>query len=144
VDIPNVWAPWVKFTLLHADQIIVTAEPELASLRNAKALVDMLKAARPNDPPPGIVLNKAGVPKRPEISAADFSKAAGIDVVATIPFDPQNFGASLNNGRMLLDMAPRSKAADAVRKLARTLTGDKTKAAARSSLLKRLLGLGKG
>jgi pilus assembly protein CpaE len=144
VDVPNAWAPWVKFTLLHADQIIVTAEPELASLRNAKALVDMLKTARPNDPPPGVILNKVGVTKRPEISAADFGKAVGVDVVATIPFDPPNFGAALNNGRVLLDMAPRSKPADAIRKLARTLAGDKGKAtAASSSLLKRLLGRGK-
>ena len=32
VDLPNLWAPWVRFTLLHADQIVLTAEPELASL----------------------------------------------------------------------------------------------------------------
>lgn len=146
VDVPSLWAPWVKFTLLHADQIVLVGEPDLASLRNAKAFVDMLKAARPNDPPPALVLNRVGVPKRPEIAAAEFSKAAGADIIATIPSDPQSFGVALNNGRMLLDIAPRSKPAGAIRKLVQTLTHDRsaTPAAAGPSLFKKLLGLGTG
>jgi pilus assembly protein CpaE len=146
VDLPNLWAPWVRFTLLHADQIVLTAEPELASLRNAKALVDMLKSARPNDPPPSLVLNQVGVPKRPEIAAADFRKAVGTEVMTSVPFDPASFGAALNNGRMALDMAPRSKAADAMRKVARDLVGDKPgkpEAGAGQSFLKKLLSRGK-
>ena len=146
VDLPNLWAPWVRFTLLHADQIVLTAEPELASLRNAKALVDMLKVARPNDPPPTLVLNQVGVPKRPEIAAADFRKAIGTEVAVTIPFDPASFGAALNNGRMVLDMTPRSKAAEAMRKLARDLAGDKpgtSVVASGQSILKKILGRGK-
>lgn len=125
LDLPNVWAPWVKFTLLHADHIVLTAEPDLASLRNARALVDLLTASRPNDPPPSLVLNKVGVPKRPEISSVDFRKAVGIDVLGSIPFDPQNFGAALNNGKMLLDIAGRTKASEALRSLARDIAGEK-------------------
>lgn len=145
VDVPNVWAPWVKFTLLHADQVVLTAEPELASLRNTRALADMLKAARPNDPPPTLVLNQVGVPKRPEIAGADFRKAVGVDVAAVIPFEPQNFGAALNNGKMLLDMVPRSKAVEVLRRLADDLSGEKPakSATAGSSLIKKLLVLGK-
>jgi len=145
VDVPNVWAPWVKFTLLHADQVVLTAEPELASLRNTRALADMLKAARPNDPPPTLVLNQVGVPKRPEIAGADFRKAVGVDVAAVIPFEPQNFGAALNNGKMLLDMVPRSKAVEVLQRLADDLSGEKPakSATAGSSLIKKLLVLGK-
>lgn len=145
LDVPNVWAPWVRFTLLHADQIVLTAEPDLASLRNARALVDLLKAARPNDPPPSLILNKTGVPRRPEIAAADFRKAIATDVTAAIPFDPQSFGDAVNNGRMVLDMSPRSKAAEALRALARDLAGEKAQKAASSgsSILKKLLELGK-
>lgn len=125
VDVPSVWAPWVKFSLLHADQVVVTAEPDLVSLRNARALVEMLRAARPNDLPPAVVLNRVGVPKRPEISSADFRKALGTDITTVIPFDPQAFGSALNSGRILLDLMPRSKAAEALRSLARTLGGDR-------------------
>lgn len=145
VDMPFAWSPWARFTLLHADQIVLTAEPELASLRNAKSLVDLLRAARPNDPPPTLVLNQVGVPKRPEISAADFQKAIGVDVAVSIPFDPQSFGVALNNGRMVLDMAGRTKAAEAIRKVARGLSGDRAakQAPGGQSVLKKLLALGR-
>ncbi|PZF78714.1 CtpF protein [Aestuariivirga litoralis] len=145
VDVPALWAPWVRFTLLHADQVIITAEPELASLRNTRALADMLKLARPNDPPPTVILNQVGIPKRAEIAAADFRKAIGIDLAGAIPFDPQNFGAALNNGKMLLELAPRSKAAEAIRGLSRSLGGDKpAKAApAGNSFLKKFMMRGK-
>lgn len=145
VDLPAAWTAWTRFTLLNADQIILTAEPELASLRNAKAMVDHLRTARPNDPPPTLVLNKVGVPKRPEIPAADFQKAIGSEVAVSIPFDPQSFGTALNNGRMVLDMAGRTKAAEAIRKVARDLSGDRSTkpVPAGQSLLKKLLVLGK-
>lgn len=145
VDVPSQWSPWVKFTLLHADQIVLTCEPELASLRNAKALVDMLKASRPNDPPPVLVLNQVGVPKRPEITNADFKKAIGIDSICSIPFDAQNFGIALNNGRMMIDMSPKAKAADAIRKLARDLVGERSvKPATKSqSIVNKFLALGR-
>lgn len=144
VDVPNVWAPWVKFTLLHADQIVITAEPDLASLRNTRSLVDLLKFARPNDPPPLLVLNKVGVPKRTEISVADFRKAIGVEVLESVAFDPEHFGEALNNGKMLLDIAPKSKAAEAIRTVVRDLVGDKTpKPAAPPSLLQKIRELGK-
>ena len=49
--------------------------PDLANLRNAKNLLDLLKAARPNDRRPSYCLNQVGIPKRPEIKPADFAKA---------------------------------------------------------------------
>lgn len=145
VDMPSIWTPWAKFTLLHADQVVLTAEPDLASLRNVRALAELLTAARPNDPPPLLVLNQVGKPKRPEIAGKDFRKAVGIDITAAIPFEPQSFGAALNSGRMLLDMTPRSKASDALRTLARGLAGDKAVRPVKpnASLLKRLLAGGK-
>ena len=114
LDIPNMWAPWIKYTLVNADEVVITATPELASLRNTKNFVDMLKQARPNDKLPKIVINQVGVPKRPEIPPAEFGKAIGIDPCAIIPFDPQAFGTSQSNGQMLLEVAPKSKASEAV------------------------------
>lgn len=145
VDVPSLWTPWVKFTLLHADQVVVTAEPDLVSLRNARALVEMLRAARPNDPPPAVVLNRVGVPKRPEISGTDFRKALGTDIAAVIPFDPQVFGAALNSGRILLELSPRSKPAEPLRSLARILGGDVSvrNVAPRPSLFRKLLSRSK-
>lgn len=136
VDVPNMWAPWIKYTLMHADQVVITATPELASLRNTKNLVDMLKAARPNDPPPKLILNQVGVPKRPEIPTADFGKAVGADISCVIPYDAQTFGTAQSNGQMLLEVASKSKAAEALTGFVQLLAGtDKpAKKSARMSL----------
>ena len=76
LDVPHVWNGWTKNTLTQADEVVITATPELANLRNTKNLVDMLKKLRPNDAPPQLILNQVGVPKRPEISAGGFRRAA--------------------------------------------------------------------
>ena len=135
VDVPNMWAPWIKYTLISSDQVVVTATPELASLRNAKNIVDMLKLARPNDTPPKLVLNQVGVAKRPEIPAADFGKAVGIDVSCIIPFDAQTFGTAQSNGQMIFEVSAKSKAAEAMAAFTQSLAGtDKPAKAPRFSL----------
>ena len=123
VDVPNMWAPWVKHTLMNADEIIITATPELPSLRNAKNLIDLLKTGRPNDRQPRLVLNQVGVPKRPEIPAADFAKALGLVPSAIIPHDPQSFGLAQGNGQMLFEVAQKAKATEIIEDLANQLAG---------------------
>ncbi len=123
VDVPNVWTPWVKQTLLAADEVVITASPELPSLRNAKNMMDLLKVGRPNDKMPRLILNQVGMPKRPEIPAADFSKALGIDPTATIPHDPQSFGQAQGNGQMVFEVAPKSKSSELLGALSDNLVG---------------------
>jgi pilus assembly protein CpaE len=123
VDVPNLWAPWVKYTLLNADDIIITATPELPSLRNAKNLVDFLKAGRPHDRQPRLILNQVGVPKRPEIPAGDFGKALGLLPTAIIPHDPQSFGLAQGNGQMVFEVAPKSKSAEIMFDLSEIVAG---------------------
>ncbi len=123
VDVPNMWAPWIKSTLLNADEIVITATPELPSLRNAKNLMDLLRSSRPNDRVPHLVINQVGVPKRPEIAPADFAKALGVTPLAVIPHDPASFGLAQGNGQMLFEVAPKSKAAEILGSLAPILAG---------------------
>lgn len=66
LDLPHIWTDWFKSTVISADELIIVAAPDLASLRNGKNLIDFLKAARPNDNPPKLVLNMVGLPKRPD------------------------------------------------------------------------------
>jgi pilus assembly protein CpaE len=113
----------VRQTLLAADDVVIVAAPCLGSLRNGKAIVDLLKQGRPNDAPPRLVLNQVGIPKRPEIPVKEFASAIGIEPAVTIPFEPQLFGASANHGQMLVQMQPRSSAAENMAKLAEMVTG---------------------
>src|SRR5680860_659835 len=40
VDVPHLWTGWAKEVVLKADHVVLTAMPDLASLRNTKNLVD--------------------------------------------------------------------------------------------------------
>ncbi|RJG42943.1 CtpF protein [Mesorhizobium sp. DCY119] len=123
LDVPHIWSGWSKNTLMKADDIVITATPELANLRNTKNLIDMLKKLRPNDGPPKLILNQAGVPKRPEISASDFAEPLGITPMAVIPFDPLLFGNASNNGRMLGEMDAKNPIVQIINDMSHVLTG---------------------
>jgi pilus assembly protein CpaE len=139
LDVPHQWTGWTKQTLVGADDILIVAAPDLANLRNTKNLYDFLKAARPNDQRPLYCLNQVGVPKRPEIKAADFAKALNDEAVAAIPFDPQVFGAAANNGQMVAEIAPGHRTAEMFRQLAQRMTGRAEPKKQRSNLLSPLI-----
>ena len=114
---------WTKRVLTSADDILVVAAPDLANLRNAKNLIDLLKAARPNDRHPSYVLNQVGIPKRPEIKPADFARALEDEPVAIIPFEPAVFGTASNNGQMIGEVSSGHKTTEIFRQLAQHMTG---------------------
>ena len=139
LDMPHQWAGWTKHLLVSADDILIVAGPDLANLRNAKNLVDLLRAARPNDHRPYYCLNQVGVPKRPEITPADFAKALEDQPIAVIPFEPQIFGTAANNGQMVAEVSSGHKTAEMFRQLAQTLTGRSEVKRSRGSMLSPLL-----
>jgi pilus assembly protein CpaE len=118
VDLPHTWSPWVKRVLLQADEIVITAIPDLANLRNAKNLIDLLKQNRANDAAPRLVINMVKMPKRPEISIKEFAVALDMQPSQTIEFDSEAFGLAANNGQMLEEFSVKAKAAQQFRELA--------------------------
>jgi pilus assembly protein CpaE len=135
LDVPHQWTGWTKRTLIAADDILVVAGPDLANLRNAKNMLDLLKASRPNDRRPSYCLNLVGVPKRPEIKPNDFAKALDDQPVAVIPFEPQIFGTAANNGQMIAELSSSHRTAETFRQLAQLLTGRAETKKAKSGLL---------
>lgn len=121
IDLPHTWAPWTKRLLLQADEIVITAVPDLANLRNAKNLVDLLKTARKNDSTPHLVLNMANMQKRPEITPKEFEAALDLKTLAVVDFDAENFGQAANNGQMLEEFNAKAKAAQSFRDIAMAL-----------------------
>ncbi len=143
LDLPHVWSGWVKEILASVDQIVITAVPDLANLRNAKNMVDMLKELRPNDSPPHIVLNQVNMPKRPEIAVADFTDPLELEPLAIIPFDAGLFGTAANNGQMIIESEPKHETTQLFLSMAQALTGrSETKSNGKtsgSSILSKLL-----
>lgn len=139
LDLPHGWTSWLSQTLIGSDEVVLVCQPDLASLRNGKNIIDTLNAKRPNDAPPRLVINMSGVPKRPEIPMKDFSAAIGIEPEIILPFDPHLFGTASNNGQMISETDPLAKPSQAIDTLAASLTGREL-SPAKPNLLGRLLG----
>jgi pilus assembly protein CpaE len=123
LDIPHQWSGWTKRALVGADDILIVAEPDLANLRNAKNMLNMLKGSRPNDRTPLYCLNQVGMPKRPEITTREFAKAIESQPIAAIPFDSRMFGTAANNGQMIAEISANHRTAEMFSQIARRLTG---------------------
>jgi pilus assembly protein CpaE len=122
IDLPHLWSPWSKRVLMMADQIVITAAPDLANLRNAKNMVDLLKQQRKNDRAPHIVLSTVGMPKREEIPVKEFADALEQEPALIVDFDSEVFSKAANNGQMIEEVSTKSKAGAQFRDLAMKVT----------------------
>ncbi|MCR9137129.1 MAG: AAA family ATPase [Alphaproteobacteria bacterium] len=123
LDVPHQWTDWTQSVMKEVDDVIITATPDLANLRNTKNLLDTLIKLRPNDKTPRIILNQVGMPKRPEISLDDFCEPLEIEPTAIIPFDALLFGTASNSGRMIAETDAKAPTAETFSQLAHILTG---------------------
>ena len=143
LDIPHQWSGWTRRALVGADDILIVAEPDLANLRNAKNMLTLLKAARPNDRPPLYCLSQVGASKRPEISPREFAKAIESQPIASIPSDPRMFGTAANNGQMIAEISANHRISKMFVQIAQQLTGrgdaKKPKGSLLSPIMRKLL-----
>jgi pilus assembly protein CpaE len=135
LDVPHQWSAWTKRALEGADDILIVAEPDLANLRNAKNMMSILKASRPNDRPPLYCLNQVGLPKRPEINRGSFAKTLETAPIAVIPFDSRLFGTAANNGQMVAEISASHRISKTFLDIAHKLTGLGEPRKSRASLL---------
>ncbi|MEI8393410.1 MAG: AAA family ATPase [Rhodospirillaceae bacterium] len=123
LDLPRVWSEWTRHLVHTADQVVLTAMPDLVSVRNARNLVDFLATRRSLDQPPVLVVNRVGAAKRGEVVLKDFSTTVGLAPAVVIAEDGPTFGQAAAVGKMLDEVNRRSKAAEAIRQLAVRLSG---------------------
>ena len=135
LDVPHQWTAWTRRALEGADDILIVAEPDLANLRNAKNMLNVLKASRPNDQLPLFCLNQVGMPKRPEIDRRSFARTLESQPVAAIPFDSRLFGTAANNGQMIAELSANHRTSQMFLDIARKLTGHGEEGRSRGSLL---------
>ena len=122
VDLPHGWSAWSKRILLQADEVVITAVPDLANLRNAKNIIDLLKTARKNDRKPHLILNMANLPKRQEITVKEFEQALDAKVLAVVDFDCETFSQAANNGQMIEELSAKAKAVEKFHDIALKMT----------------------
>ncbi len=123
LDLPHIWTGWLRHTVAAVDEIVIVAEPDLANLRNAKNLSDTLKALRPTENAPCLVLNQVNMPRRPEITPAEFASSIECQLLGTIGFDAALFGTAANNGQMIAEVSANNKINDIYRSIGLHVTG---------------------
>jgi pilus assembly protein CpaE len=122
IDMPHVWTAWSKRLLQTADEIVITACPDLASFRNTKNLVDVVAGARPNDNPPKLVLNQFDA-KVSSVQSEQFVEHVGLTPSITIGWEPQLFHTAATNAAPIVQVAAKSKTAAQIRELAALVLG---------------------
>lgn len=122
IDLPHGWSAWAKRVLTQADEVVITANPDLANLRNAKNIVDLLRSSRKNDRRPHLILNMVNTPKRQEITLKEFEQALELTALAVIEYDCETFSQASNNGQMIEELNAKSKAVEKFHDAALKLT----------------------
>lgn len=145
LDLPNLWSGWTQEALRLSDDIVITATPDLVSLRNLKVLLGKLEALRPHDQPPQIVINQRDIPKREQIKTQKLVETLGVTPLVEIQFDGALFGKSANLGRVLADVGAGRRLKASLGKIADFVAMPKTAAANASAtrsagVLARLMG----
>ena len=122
IDLPHIWTSWSKRLLQTADEIVITAAPDLASFRNTKNLVDVISGARPNDSAPILVLNQFD-PKVSSVQAEQYVEHVGLKPALVIGWEPQLFHAAATNAAPIVEVGAKSKTAQGLRDLAARVLG---------------------
>jgi len=122
VDLPHTWAPWIAHALESADEVVLTAAPDLANLRDVKALLEALATGRTDKPAPRLVLNKQDNGRRNQLTPRDFADTLKVPLAAVLACDPVVVEAA-NNAKMLGEVAKTHKLTEALAELARLVGG---------------------
>lgn len=122
VDMPRQMTPVAWSVLAQADHVIVVAEPQLAALRDALRLKDLLVEGMKR-PPPLLVLNRVGMVAKHELPLKDFVKHYGHSPTIQLPYLIEAIAATADG--TLLTTNPKVKAALApLRVLAARIAGE--------------------
>ena len=123
LDLPHQWTPWVNEVLLDANEVIITAYPDLANLRDTKSIFDSLRETRGVKSPTRLVLNKVGLAKEFELSSKDYEGSIKTFPMLKFPFEAEVHMSAMNNGQSLIENNERSRSAKLMRELATKVSG---------------------
>lgn len=131
VDLPRQWNDWAAGVLVLADEVVLTAVPDLVNLRDCKMLVDWMRGRRGEQANVRLVINKQDASKKTQLSLKDLQESMRLAPIGALTFDPALFGQLSNNGQMFGEGAKTHKFAATFRQLA-LATGGKQSTAAKA------------
>lgn len=108
VDVPRQMSAFSRYILAQADYVIVVAEPQLGSLRDALRIKDYLTDGLKR-PAPVVLLNRVGMAAKHELPLKDFAKHYGQAPKLILPYMLDAVAATAD-GTLLIDN-PKAKPA---------------------------------
>ena len=99
VDLPAGLHPLSQHVATQADHLVLVTTPLLASLRNARMLLDELRQRRGSEAPVSVVVNGIDGYERAGLPLDAIREALDIKSVHTVPFAPNLFALAESNGR---------------------------------------------
>ncbi|OAN48928.1 AAA family ATPase [Magnetospirillum moscoviense] len=124
LDLPHLWTDWTVALLAQADEVLVVARPDLASLRDCRNLLDQLSARRGGETGLRLVLNQRDAARKVQLTAADFQDTLKIKPTACLAYEPQAVGEAANAGQMIAESCGRNhRLSQAFTDLAATIAG---------------------
>lgn len=103
-DLSHTSAELEKAIIARANHIITVSTPTLPSLRLARSLIQEIKETRGGDiENMDLIVNMQGLASGNEVSKKDIEEAMGLEVSATIAFEPKVFLSVESEGRKLSD-----------------------------------------
>ena len=142
LDVPPRWNDWVRRTVMSADEVILTATPDLVSLRDAQNLLRHINEVRGEERRAKVIINQSGKTKKTELNERDFQDAVGDKPTLTVAYAAILFGTASNNGQPVGEVSSRSKPSASFRKLAEELSGSQKFAKARKKGIRSILSRG--
>src|SRR4029077_7585452 len=121
LDMPYTFDDLYFEALTVADQIVLVARPSPPSILALKVISEAV-AQKALGAAQNLVINCYG-PRAEEFSEVQLRKALAAERIWTIANDPESFEAAVNNGRLLHQVSPRSRAWTGITALANQLTG---------------------
>ncbi len=91
----------------------IVAAPDLASLRNAKSMIDTLRARASTRRRPASSSTRSACPSARR-SRGGFRQGGRPQITCTIPFEPKLFGTAANNGQMIVEVEATNKIAELI------------------------------
>jgi pilus assembly protein CpaE len=122
VDLPRWVTPTQRVVLGAANRVVLLCERSLAGLRDTIRLQALM---RENAPQARVLLVDGGASgDRATVGKAEFEKAVGCSLDATLPYDAKSAGAATNAGQPLPLAAPRSPVVRELDQLVTRLAGN--------------------
>lgn len=111
LDLPGNWTNWSLSLVARSDAVLLVVEATIASLRQAKRQLALMRSQGLSDAPIHVIVNRVEKKLFRAISLADVERALGHEVSYSIANDFNLVSTALDQGVLVNDIKPGSKVA---------------------------------